>query len=81
MKIVKCWTSSGKTFKIGDVVVFSGIVTHPEHIGGVITDIEVCNVGDGHVIIDGNPNTLTDFFYIDFDKSYYRDQKLKELGI
>lgn len=80
MKIVNKWTSSGKTFKIGDHVQYT-IESHPHTIGGIVTSIEVCNAGDGHVIIDGNPNTLTDFLYIDFDKSYYRDQKLKELGI
>ena len=81
MKIVSKWTSSGKTFKIGDYVIYSGIVTFPSQTRGFITSIEVCDAGDGHVIIDDNPNTLTDFCYIDFDKSYYREQKLNDLGI
>ena len=77
MKTVEKWTSSGKTFKVGDVVVYK----HNPIRGGVITSIEVCDVGDGHVILDGNPDSLTDFCFMEFDKSHYRDIKLEELGI
>lgn len=79
-KVVKKWTSSGKTFDVGDHVVFN-TNTFPSKTSGIITSIEVCNNGDGHVILDDNPNTLTDFLFVDFDKSYYREEKLNELGI
>ena len=76
---VTVWTSSGKTFKVGDFVCL--LPTHPTSMKGVITSIDVCDAGDGHVILDNNPSTLTDFFYIDFDKSHYREEKLKSIGI
>lgn len=88
--IVKEWTSSGKTFKVGDVVTHIHMKdskhAHSTHASFsknccVITSIEVCNAGDGHVIIDDNPNTLTDFCYMELDKSHYREEKLKEIGI
>jgi len=76
MKIVTEWTSSGSTFRIGDVVKY-------RHSGktGVITSIEVCDAGDGHVILNDDPNTLTDFCFMEFDKSYYRNIKLESIGI
>lgn len=79
-KEVKTWTSAGKTFSIGDFVQYTTI-THPNTIRGVITSIEVDFTGDGHVILDDNPNTLTDFSFVEFDKSKYRDEKLTQLGI
>jgi hypothetical protein len=84
------WTSSGKTFKVGDFVVHihskdrRWMKTHATALSkacGVITSIEICDAGDGHVIIDGDPNTLTDFCYMELDRARYRDMKLKELGI
>lgn len=82
MNIVTKWTSSGKTFKIGDVVVNDiPFEVMQCKCAGVITSIEVCAAGDGHVILDGDPNTLTDFYYIEFDKAHYRNIKLEELGI
>ena len=78
MKIVTEWTSSGKTFKIGDVVKYRQAGVRKN---GVITSIEVCGVGDGHVILDGDPDTLTDFCFMEFDKAHYRNIKLEELGI
>lgn len=82
MKIVTEWTSSDRTFRIGDVVKYISRVGHGgSPCRGVITSIEVCDSGDGHVILDSNPNTLTDFCFMEFDKSYYRNRKLEELGI
>lgn len=77
---VQKWTSSGKTFQVGDRVVFT-FTTYPIKTSGIITSIEVCSAGDGHVILDDNPETLTDFCFIEFDKSHYREQKLNDLGI
>ena len=76
-KEVDKWTSSGKTFRVGDMGRF---ISQP-HFSGIVTSIEVCDAGDGHVILDDNPNTLTDFRFLELDKSYYREIKLGELGI
>lgn len=80
-KEVKTWTSAGKTFSVGDFVQFCGPIIHPDIVRGTITSIVVDFTGDGHVILDDNPNTLTDFIFVEFDKSYYRDEKLTQLGI
>ena len=79
-KSVQKWKSSGKTFKIGDYVVIRGHTTG-KNTTGTITSIEVCNSGDGHVVLDGDRNTLSDFRFVNFDKSYYRNRKLEKLGI
>ena len=79
-KSVQKWKSSGKTFKIGDYVVIRGHTTD-KITTGTITSIEVCNSGDGHVVLDGDRDTLSDFRFVNFDKSYYRNRKLEELGI
>lgn len=75
------WTSSGKTFKIGDVVTHINPKSMGRFNNRVVTSIKVCAAGDGHVVLDNDPMTLTDFFYMELDKSYYRDKKLEELGI
>ena len=79
-KIVKKWKSSGKTFQVGDYVVIRGHTTD-KTTTGTITSIEVCNSGDGHVVLDGDRDTLSDFRFVNFDKSYYRNRKLEKLGI
>lgn len=78
MKIVEKWTSSDKTFKVGDVVAY----WHKDHrVCGVVTSIEVCDAGDGHVVLDDDPNTLTDFIFVEFDKAHHRNKKLESIGI
>ncbi len=76
MIINTIWTSSGKTFKVGDRV-----ISKTGKFSGFITSIKVCGVGDGHVIVDGDENSLTDFHFVELDKAYYRDKKLNDLGI
>jgi hypothetical protein len=67
---------TGKTFKVGDKVAFkyTGVYF------GEVTLILVSSTSS-HVVVDYNLKTLTDFFYVELDKSQTRDDKLNNLGI